>query len=166
MPLVDGVWEYTETDVIAPTFSEYMNLGTDSARTRIQAAAATAAAASGAVAATLSNAQVAATLASGWVVVAGNQHSPRIRRVGNMCFLVGAIQRDGTAGAATNLLTVPAAVRPTAAGTRMIGAAALSTGGVAELLLTTGTISIAAGYGTGAIASGTVVPLHCMWVID
>lgn len=35
MPLVDGIWQYEESDRIAPTFSEYMNLLADSTRAAI-----------------------------------------------------------------------------------------------------------------------------------
>lgn len=89
-------------------------------------------------------------------------------RTGNRVDLVGTVLlgASGGGGGYSNILTVPAAMRPPTATQRFVGAAVTSTGAAYELGLTSGVLAQISGYVNGSLTFGTRTPLHCFWYLD
>ena len=105
------------------------------------------------------------TFGPGFEAVTTNAHKPRVRRVGNMVHLIGAVRR--TTGDFGNLLTVPAAFRPTNAATTFVGAGVSSNGIAYQLALANGVLSLPNGYATDSDTGAfTIFPVSASWPIS
>jgi len=101
------------------------------------------------------------TFGSGWTALTG-AHQPRVYRSGAMVHLIGGLS-IGSTGNVSNMLTVPAAFRPANANTTFVGSGVSSSGAVYELALSNGVLTVPAGYLTGSITVGVVVPVKASW---
>ena len=114
-----------------------------------------------------------ATFGTGWSATDAAGHKPRVRSIGDLVLLTGAVTRTGS-GAASNLLTIPAGFVPVSTATRFVGTSAVSggsggTSGVAPLAMASGVLSIIAGAGYGstvALGTSAIVPVTSMWWRD
>lgn len=104
-----------------------------------------------------------ATFSTGYTALTG-AHKPRVRKIGNLVQLFGAV--TSSASSTANILTVPAAFQPPTAGTRFIGANIASTGTNVMLALQTGIVQVPAGYGTINVTTAQTIPVMGTWWMD
>lgn len=104
------------------------------------------------------------TFGSGWTATNDTTHKPRVTRIGNRVFITGAVTRS--TGSTGNLLTVPSAFQPPSTGTRFIGAVWSSAGTGGMLALSSGVVSVPAGYGNLGGTGSIVVPVIGNWTMD
>lgn len=158
MALVDGVWEYEESDTASPTFSDLLNLLGDSVRERLLALESTA---------TEWEVVEPMSVGPGWSVSALH-----VRRLGHLAYVYArgtattAHTITAATGAITNgtLLTLPAEWWPT----RNVGHA-LGGGNsrvAAACALNSGQLVITAVAGSGDVTVGTAVTVAGTYVID
>lgn len=124
------------------------------------------------------------TVAGGWTCVSGISKTlvttfginwsgasptfPTLTRSGNRVFLDGTVVfgASGGGGFYSNILTVPASMRPATASLKFVGTATTSTGAVYELGLTAGVLGQISGYVNGSLTFGARTPLHLSWNLD
>jgi hypothetical protein len=110
-----------------------------------------------------------ATFGTGYAPTDAAGHKPRVRRIGDQCFLYGALTTS-SGFAYSNLLTLPAAFQPPTTATRFIGTNIAATGAyqaLYELILAGGVVSISTAFLSGSIAAaGTIVPVVGSWWMD
>lgn len=107
------------------------------------------------------------TFGTGWSATAG--HTPRVRKIGNLVKMVGAVTRSGTSGAASDILTIPTGFRLAGAYTlQFIGCVVTSGGTVHELFINTTAhkLQVPSGYSDASLGSGIVLPLDGEWFTD
>lgn len=101
------------------------------------------------------------TLGPGWTALTGN-HKPRVRRIGDMFHLFGAVTQ-GTTASVGNILTVPAPYVTDNPGAIFVGSGVTSRGVAYQLILQAGKIAIDQDYITGPFPVGSVVPVTASW---
>lgn len=101
------------------------------------------------------------TFGTGWTPLTGG-HAPRLYRAGGVVFLVGGLIL-GSNGNVSNMLTVPAAFRPSTTSTIFVGSGVSSNGMAYELALAAGVLSVQPGYVSGSIVAWAAVPVTASW---
>lgn len=163
----NGIPHYEESDPASP-FSDTLNVLADATSDKVEDI-------EGDLSTLFANfvgTSVYPTIGANWAQTDSTGHRPRIRRIGNLVMMTGAVTRQNFSGAVNALLIVPAGFRPSVSGTMFIGTSSFSAGGgtsgVAPLSMNTGTGSVAlvTGYGTGSIGATSIVPVTSMWWVD
>lgn len=108
------------------------------------------------------------TIGTNWAATgtSPSPYQPRCVRQGNIVTMYGGV--TSAAGfSPANILTVPSPFAPPTTSIRPIGTTVASNGSIWELFLSSGVLQVAAGYGSGAMVAGMVLPLSGLsWTMD
>lgn len=103
------------------------------------------------------------SFSTGYTALTG-AHKPRVAKIGNHCYLFGAVQSSATSTA--NILTVPAAFQPPTTGTRFIGSNITSNASNVMLAMASGLVQVPSGYGVINVTNAQVIPVMGFWRMD